>query len=84
MKEDLRTALPEADRQIGEISGLLSSVLIDAGTTGGFSLNFDAANEDAQKVLEEASQVAEQRMKDSFPEIPAGALVTDESEGLTA
>ncbi|MDG6990384.1 MAG: hypothetical protein JRM99_03060 [Nitrososphaerota archaeon] len=84
MKEDLRIALPEADKEIGELSGLLSSVLVDAGTTGGISLNFDAANEDAQKVLDEASAVAEQRMRDSFPEIPASVLAQDESEGLTA
>ena len=83
MKEGLRMALPEADKEIGEISGLLSSVLVDASTTGGFSLNFDAANEDAQKVLEEASVVAEQRMKESFPEISAGVIVP-EDEGLTA
>jgi division protein CdvB (Snf7/Vps24/ESCRT-III family) len=82
MKESLGTALPEADREIGEISGLLSSVLIDAGTTAGVSLNFDAANEDAQKVLEEAAAVAEQRMKESFPEIPAGALVQADQEDL--
>jgi division protein CdvB (Snf7/Vps24/ESCRT-III family) len=74
MKEGLRIALPEAEREFGEISGLLSSVLIDASTTGGLSLNFDAANEDAQKVMEEAAVVAEQRMRDSFPEIPASAL----------
>lgn len=83
MKEGLRMALPEADKEIGEISGLLSSVLVDASTTGGFSLNFDAANEDAQKVLDEASAVAEQRMKESFPEIPAG-VIASEDEGLTA
>jgi len=83
MKEGLGMALPEADKEISEISGLLSSVLVDASTTGGISLNFDAANEDAQKVLEEASIVAEQRMKESFPEIPAGVIVP-EDEGLTA
>lgn len=84
MKEGLRMALPEADKEIGEISGLLSSVLVDASTTGGFSLNFDAANEDAAKVLEEAAAVAEQRMKESFPEIPAGVLSQEDSEGLAA
>lgn len=87
MKEDLSVALPEADREMGEISGLLSSVLVDAGTTGGISLNFDAANEDAEKVLAEASAVAEQRMKDSFPEIPVSVLTqeTQETQGdLTA
>ena len=84
MKEGLSNALPDADREISEISGLLSSVLVDASTSGGISLNFDAANEDAQRVLEEAAAVAEQRMKESFPEIPAGVFSQDESEGLTA
>ena len=84
MKEGLRMAIPEADKEMGEISGLLSSILIDASATAGISLNFDAANEDAQKVLEEAAVVAEQRMKESFPEIPAGAFVQEDSEGLTA
>jgi division protein CdvB (Snf7/Vps24/ESCRT-III family) len=84
MKDGLRTALPEADREIGEISGLLSSVLIDASATGGLSLNFDAANEDAQKVMEEAAAVAEQRMVESFPEIPAGVLSQRQQEDLSA
>jgi len=81
MKEDLKTLLPEADREIGEISGLLSTVLVDAGSTGGISLNFDVANEDAQKVMEEAAAVAEQRMKEDFPEIPLSVLSRPEEEG---
>jgi division protein CdvB (Snf7/Vps24/ESCRT-III family) len=84
MKDSLKLALPEADKEISEISGLLSNVLIDASTTGGISLNFDAANEDAQKVLEEAAIVAEQRMTESFPQIPTSVLASDEGEGLTA
>jgi division protein CdvB (Snf7/Vps24/ESCRT-III family) len=84
MKEGLTTLLPEADREIGEISGLLSSVLIDASATSGLSLNFDAANEDAKKVMEEAALVAEQRMEESFPEIPASVLDQREQEDLSA
>ena len=41
-------------------------------TVGGYNLNFEAANEDAEKVLAEAAAVAEQRMKEKFPEIPSG------------
>ena len=84
MKEGLTSALPEADKEISEISSLLSSVLVAASTTSGISLNFDAANEDAQKVLEEASAVAEQRKRESFPELPACAFIQAEGEGLTA
>ncbi len=84
MKDSLTTALPQADREINEISGLLSSVLVDASASGGLSLNFDAANEDAQKVLEEAAAVAEQRMRETFPEIPAYAISEGQQEDLSA
>ncbi|MBI3841017.1 MAG: hypothetical protein HY297_03565 [Thaumarchaeota archaeon] len=70
VKQGLVGVLPEAESEIGEISGLLSSILVDAGTVGGYSLNFEAANEDAERILSEASAVAEQRMKEKFPEIP--------------
>lgn len=83
MKQGLSSALPEADREIGEISGLLSGILVDAGSVGGVSLNFDVANEDAQKVLEEAAAVAEQRISESFPEVPAGVGEQRQREDLS-
>ena len=70
VKQGLVGVLPEAESEIGEISGLLSSILVDAGTVGGYSLNFEAANDDAERILAEASAVAETRMKEKFPEIP--------------
>jgi division protein CdvB (Snf7/Vps24/ESCRT-III family) len=84
MKQGLSSALPEADREIGEISGLLSGILVDAGSVGGVSLNFDVANEDAQKVMEEAAAVAEQRISESFPEIPAGISAQRQQEDVSA
>jgi division protein CdvB (Snf7/Vps24/ESCRT-III family) len=80
VKQGLVGVLPEAESEIGEISGLLSGILVDAGTVGGYSLNFEAANEDAEKILAEASAVAEQRMKERFPDIP-GTLPS--AEGST-
>jgi division protein CdvB (Snf7/Vps24/ESCRT-III family) len=72
VKSGIISVLPEAEREINEISGLLSSILVDAGQTSGASLNFEVANEDAEKILAEASAVAEQRMKERFPELPTG------------
>lgn len=84
VKQGLVGVLPEAESEIGEISGLLSSILVDAGTVGGYSLNFEAANEDAERILAEASAVAEQRMKERFPEIPTSLPSAEGStEGTT-
>ena len=81
---DLVTWRPLAEGEIGEISGLLSSILVDAGTVGGYSLNFEAANEDAEKVLAEAAAVAETRMKEKFPEIPSGLPSMESSSESTS
>ena len=85
VKQGLVGVLPEAESEIGEISGLLSSILVDAGTVGGYSLNFEAANEDAEKILAEASAVAETRMREKFPEIPSTlpATETTSTEGTS-
>jgi hypothetical protein len=36
------------------------------------TLNFDSVNEDASKILAEAATVAEQKVKDKFPDLPPG------------
>jgi division protein CdvB (Snf7/Vps24/ESCRT-III family) len=79
VSQGLVSVLPEAEGEIGEISGLLSGILIDAGTVGGYSLNFEAANEDAERILVEASAVAERRMKNGLPEIPTSLPSTEAS-----
>ncbi|MDG6913313.1 MAG: hypothetical protein JRN35_09580 [Nitrososphaerota archaeon] len=85
VKQGLVGVLPEAENEIGEISGLLSSILVDAGTVGGYSLNFEAANEDAEKILAEASAVAETRMREKFPDIPSSlpSAETTSTEGAS-
>jgi division protein CdvB (Snf7/Vps24/ESCRT-III family) len=79
VKSGIISVMPEAEKEINEISGMLSSILVDAGTASGATLNFEVANEDAERILAEASSVAEQRMKEKFPELP----IEVPSEGAT-
>lgn len=62
--------LPEADHELNEIGDMLSSIIMEAGQTTGLTLNFEAANEDAQKILAEAAAIAEQKIKEKLPELP--------------
>ena len=71
VKSGLVGVMPEAEQEIGEINSVLSSILVDAGQLGGLTLNFEAANEDAEHILAEAAAVAEQKMKERFPELPS-------------
>jgi len=72
VRTGLASVFPEAESELGEIGNLLSGIMIEAGQSSGMTLNFEAANEDAQKILTEAATVAEQRIKEKFPELPPG------------
>jgi division protein CdvB (Snf7/Vps24/ESCRT-III family) len=69
LREGLSGVMPEAEGEMSEISGLLSGILVDAGSVSGSSLNFETANEEAERALAEAAAVAETRMS-KFPDIP--------------
>lgn len=73
VKSGMANIFPEAERELGHIGDMLSGIIMEAGQTGGFDMmRFDTASEDAQKILNEAATVAEQKIKDKFPELPAG------------
>ena len=80
LREGLAGVIPEAEGEMSEISGLLSGILVDAGSVTGSQLNFETANEEAERALAEAAAVAESRMKGSFPDIPESVSVSDQNE----
>ena len=70
VKGSLSNVLPQADDEFNNISDLLSSILVDAGQTGGITLNFSAANDEAEKILADAEGQVESEMKDKLPSVP--------------
>ncbi len=72
IKAGMANVFPEAERELGQIGDVLSGVIMEAGQNTGLSVNFDTAGEDAQRILTEAAAVAEQKIKEKFPELPAG------------
>ena len=72
VKNGMAAVFPEADREFGTIGNLLNGIIMDAGHTTGMKIDFQEASEDAQKIMTEASTLAEQKVKEKFPELPAG------------
>lgn len=70
VRPGLESLVPDAEREIGEISGLLSGILVEAGQIAPTELNFDITNEDAERVLEEAGVIARNNLRDKFPDVP--------------
>jgi len=63
--------LPNAEKELEGVGVMLNDIIIEAGQTTGIAPDFEVANEDAMKILSEAAMVAEQRMKEKFPELPS-------------
>jgi division protein CdvB (Snf7/Vps24/ESCRT-III family) len=77
VKSGLSGVMPEVDTELGEINGVFSDIITNAGNMGNASLALDASGEDVDKILAEASAVAEQRMNNNFPDIPLGSFNSD-------
>ena len=80
VKQDIVGVMPDAEGEMGEVSSLLSGILVDAGSMGGYTMNFETANEEAEMALSEAAAVAESRMKEKFPDIPQSAEAPESFE----
>lgn len=70
LRSSLTPHVPEMEEELGVVSELLSGILVDAGQVGGYTINFETANEEAVRLIEEASGVVEQKMKEEFPGVP--------------
>jgi len=84
VQPSLLNLVPEAEREIGEISGLLSGILVDAGNLNPGELKFEPTSEEAEKVIEEAGAIVEQRMRAKFPDIPLPGIPQESDEPLEA
>ena len=78
---NLSYVVPEAQGEISEISNLLSDILVDAGgISGNTHINTATTNEEADKILAEASTLAEKRMNELFPAVSTPQLQQEKKQ----
>ena len=77
LKSSLGRFMPEADSELNSMTQTLSGLMVDSLSGDSFTMETDAANEETDKILQEASAVAEQQIGDKFPCVPS-------SEGLSS
>ena len=74
LRSSITPYVPEMEGELGVISELLSGILVDAGQVGGFTINFESANEEGVRLIGDVSQLIDQKMEEEFskaPELPA-------------
>jgi division protein CdvB (Snf7/Vps24/ESCRT-III family) len=70
LRSSITPYVPEMEGELGVISELLSGILVDAGQVGGFTINFETANEEAVRFVGEVSRVVDEKMEEQFSKVP--------------
>lgn len=70
LRSSITPHMPEIEGDLGVISELLSGILVDAGQVGGFTINFETANEEAVGFIGEVSRLVDEKMEEEFSKVP--------------
>lgn len=82
-KDKISGVIPEVAGELERINSLLSEIRLEAGEIDSKDLNIKVSNEEAIKVLQESSIIAEQKIREKFPEIPSfESISTKEKEPI--
>ena len=73
VRATLGEAMPDAQGALGEIGAQLNSIMVDVGQITGTTFYQAENSEEANKILAEASAIAEKRMSESLPDVPSTA-----------
>jgi len=71
LRQAMKGVMPELSVELGELEDGLQEVVIEAGEFTGTGVDYTITSPEARKILDEASTVAEQRMKEKFPSLPS-------------
>ncbi len=81
LKPSLARFVPGADSEINNMQNLLGSLMIESLQSNGLGIEVNTGGGgDIDQIMMEASAVAEQKVNDKFPSIPAGSYRISDSE----
>ena len=71
LKSSLGRFMPEADSELSSMTQTLNGLMVDSFSGDAFNMESEATSEETDKILQEASAVAEQQIGDKFPSVPS-------------
>jgi division protein CdvB (Snf7/Vps24/ESCRT-III family) len=70
VRNDLQNLMPDISTELADVNDTLQSVILEAGEATEQNLDFNIPTEESEKILKEATALAEQKMRERFPEMP--------------
>ncbi|HIQ02900.1 MAG TPA: hypothetical protein EYH40_00600 [Desulfurococcales archaeon] len=83
LKSQLVNIIPETAIELEEITNMMNSMLIEFGEVSNTTVTISVNSEEARKILEEAKAVAEEKIKEKFPELPPALMETEKTRVQT-
>jgi division protein CdvB (Snf7/Vps24/ESCRT-III family) len=74
IKGQLAGVLPEVSYKLGEIGDSMNNLVMDSGGATSWGLSVTSSGSVAERILADANTIAEQKMKERFPTLPATGL----------
>ena len=71
LKSSLGKFMPEADTELNAMTQTLNGLMMDSLAGDSFGMDSEISNEETEKILQEASAVAEQQVGQQFPSVPS-------------
>jgi division protein CdvB (Snf7/Vps24/ESCRT-III family) len=71
LKTSLGRFMPEADSELNSMTQTLNGLMVDSLSGDSFNMESDISSEETDKILQEASAIAEQQIGDKFPSVPS-------------
>ncbi|MGI0004394.1 MAG: Snf7 family protein [Candidatus Nitrosotenuis sp.] len=79
LRSSLGRFMPEADAELNAMTQTLGGLMMDSLAGDAFSINSDVSSEETDKILQEASAVAEQQIGERFPSVPSPSGLSSQS-----
>ena len=79
LKSSLGRFMPEADSELNSMTQTLNGLMMESLAGDSFNMESDTSNEETEKILQEASAVAEQQIGDKFPSVPTPTGLSSET-----
>ena len=76
IKSQISGVMPEVSYELGEISESLNGMVMEVGEATGQGFDMEASGAEATKIMGEAITIAEQRMREKFPDLPIPTTAT--------
>lgn len=84
LKSSLGKFMPEADSELNGMTQTLNGLMMDSLAGDSFNMESSTSNEETDRILQEASAVAEQQIGEKFPSVPSSSGLSSQNSSTSS